>query len=74
MATLTFRVDATQATDAQVWARRLGIPLSKLLRDALRRHLIALNAEAGQSVGYIADWGPEEDWSDWIDTGLRGAT
>ncbi len=65
--TLTFRVNATQATEAQARASRLGIPLSELLRDALRHHLVALHAEAEQPLGHIADWGPEEDWSDWID-------
>ena len=77
---LSFRVDDEEATDATLWADRLGIHRSELLREALHRHLVRLRAEedtaawldapltAGeQALGAIADWGPAEDWSDWAD-------
>ena len=80
MTILTFRTDAGEAEDAQAWADRLGVPLSELLREALRQHLVALRAGGGtatrtvnpttegdQSLGQIADWGPAEDWSEWAD-------
>jgi hypothetical protein len=53
---------------------------SEILRDALRRHLVVLKGEAEaerwqqqpateseRSLELIADWGPAEDWSDWLD-------
>ena len=77
---LSFRVDDAEAAEVQRWADRLGIARSELLRDALRRYLVRLHAEDEISrweasplsddesaVGGIADWGPAEDWSDWID-------
>lgn len=80
MTMLSFRVDETEATEAQRWAEHLGIDRSELLREALRRHLIRLASEndattwsqhpldeGEASLAEIADWGPAEDWSDWID-------
>jgi hypothetical protein len=80
MTMLSFRVDDTDAAEAQAWADRLGIDRSELLRDALRRHLLRLASERDaatweraplsdgeRSVSEIADWGPAEDWSDWAD-------
>jgi hypothetical protein len=77
---LSFRVDETDAAEAQRWAERLGMDRSELLRDALRRHLDRLAGERDvarwekapleegeRSLGEIADWGPAEDWSDWAD-------
>lgn len=50
------------------------------MRDALRRHLARLAAEhepalyeaapvtaEERSLAAVADWGPAEDWSDWLD-------
>jgi antitoxin MazE2 len=78
MTMLSFRIDDREAADAQVWAQRLGIDRSELLRQALRRHLIRLASEndavtwaehpldrGEQALADIADWGPAEDWSDW---------
>ncbi len=78
MTMLSFRIDSQDAGEAQVWADRLGVPLSELLRDALRRRLVRLRAEDDvaawiaspateeeQTLGLIADWGPAEDWSEW---------
>jgi len=80
MTMLSFRVADQEATDARLWAARLGIDRSELLREALHRHLVRLRAEedtdawAGapltvgeQALGEIADWGPAEDWTDWAD-------
>jgi predicted transcriptional regulator len=80
MTMISFRVDDEEATQAQRWAERLGVDRSELLRDALHRHLLRLASEddadtwvarplddAERSFAQIADWGPAEDWSDWLD-------
>jgi predicted transcriptional regulator len=80
MTMLSFRVDAAEAADAQEWAERLGVDRSELLREALHRHLVQLRAEVDieawnetpltdgeRALAEIADWGPAEDWSDWVD-------
>jgi hypothetical protein len=77
---LSFRVRADEAASIERWADALGIARSALLRDAVHRHLAALNSEheldawasspltaAERSLAEIADWGPAEDWSDWGD-------
>jgi antitoxin MazE2 len=77
---LSFRVDEPEAKEAQAWADRLGIDRSELLREALHRYLQRLASEMDariweehpldegeQSLAEIADWGPAEDWSDWLD-------
>ena len=79
MTMLSFRVDDHDADEAQRWAEALGIDRSELLREALRRHLDKLASEGDserwtaspldegeQALGEIADWGPAEDWSDWV--------
>ncbi len=81
MTMLSFRVADGEAAEAQEWADRLGVDRSELLRDALHRHLVALRAEreadrydelpptdSELAVGQAADWGPAEDWADWIDS------
>ncbi len=78
MTMLSFRVEESEATDAQRWAERLGVDRSELLREALRRHLDRLAAEGDverweaqplddgeRALADIAEWGPAEDWSDW---------
>lgn len=80
MPMLSFRVDDTDARDAQAWAERLGVDRSELLRDALHRHLLRLASERDahtwqaspltpeeQSLTAIEHWGPAEDWADWAD-------
>jgi predicted transcriptional regulator len=80
MTMLSFRVDDEQAKEAQRWADRLGIDRSELLRQALHRHIVRLRSEADveawtaeplsedeEVFAAIADWGPAEDWSDWVD-------
>lgn len=80
MTMLSFRIEEDQARQAQAWADRLGVDRSELLRQALRRYLERLASEvdaatwearplddAELSLAEIADWGPAEDWSDWVD-------
>jgi hypothetical protein len=77
---LSFRAAEEEATAATLWADRLGVDRSELLRDALHRHLVRLRAEDDiatwldtpltadeQALGEVADWGPAEDWTDWAD-------
>src|SRR5262245_48861019 len=45
MTMISFRADDDDVELADVWARRLHIDRSELLRDALRRHLAALAAD-----------------------------
>lgn len=79
MTMLSFRVPDRDAEEATRWAESLGIDRSELLREALRRHLDRLASEGdvdrwdaapldeGElSLGEVADWGPAEDWADWI--------
>ena len=80
MTMLSFRVPDEDAADVQRWADALGVDRSEILRDALHRHLVVLNAEsdaekwekqpstnAEQSLSEMADWGPAEDWPDRTD-------
>ena len=80
MTMLSFRVGADEAARARQWADRLGVDRSELLRDALRLHLVRLAAEddaaawvafpldeGERALAEIADWGPAEDWLDWVD-------
>lgn len=80
MTMLSFRVDDTEAAEAQWWAERLGIQRSELLREALHRHIVRLASEddartweqapldaTERSLAEVSDWGPAEDWSDWAD-------
>ena len=80
MTMLSFRVDEDEARRAQRWADTLRIDKSELLRQALHRHLVGLASEhdaetwhhqpltaAETAVADVADWGPAEDWSDWVD-------
>jgi predicted transcriptional regulator len=76
----SFRVDSEEAERATEWAQRLGIDRSQLLRQALHRYLVRLQAEDDveawlrrpltgdeTSLTEISDWGPAEDWTDWLD-------
>jgi predicted transcriptional regulator len=80
MTMLSFRVPDDDAAAIQQWAEALGVDRSEILRDAVHRHLVALETEADaerwqqqpatdaeRSLEAIADWGPAEDWSDWND-------
>ena len=80
MTMLSFRVAEDEAAEAQEWADRLGVDRSELLRDALHRHLVTLRSQREGdhydrlpltgpelSLGEVAEWGPAEDWADWVD-------
>lgn len=80
MTMLSFRVDDEDAVAVQRWADELSVDRSALLREAVRLHLNRLSSERdverweelpldeGESaLAQIADWGPAEDWSDWVD-------
>jgi hypothetical protein len=80
MTMLSFRVAPDEAAEAQRWAESLGLDRSELLREALHQHLIRLRSEvdaanweriplteAEQALSDVADWGPAEDWADWVD-------
>jgi hypothetical protein len=78
MTTLSFHVSDSEAESVAIWADKLGIDKSDLLRTALHRHLIKLASEEDSriwlempltdgefTISAIADWGVAEDWSDW---------
>ena len=78
MTTLSFHVSETEAESVAIWADKLGIEKSDLLRAALHRHLIKLASEEDSRIwleipltdgefalSAVADWGVAEDWSDW---------
>lgn len=80
MTMFSFRLDPGEADEATRWAHRLGIDRSELLREALHRYLVRLRAEDDveawlktpltadeTSLAEISDWGPAEDWTDWLD-------
>lgn len=80
MTMFSFRVDDEEAEETRRWVDRLGIDRSRLLRDALHRHLVRLRSESDatawletpltkeeSSLAEISTWGPAEDWSDWTD-------
>jgi len=77
---MSFRVEDDEAAAAQLWAERLGVDRSELLRQALHQHIVRLASEndaeiwaalpldeGEKSLAEVADWGPAEDWSDWSD-------
>lgn len=80
MTMLSFRVPDDDAAAVELWARRLHMDRSELLREAVRKHLVQLAAdleigaydvfpvtEDEKALSEIADWGPAEDWADWAD-------
>lgn len=80
MTMFSFRVGSAEAEEATRWAQRLGIDRSELLREALHRYLVRLRAEDDveawlkrpltadeTSLAEISEWGPAEDWTDWLD-------
>ena len=78
MTMVSFRVKDEEAAALRRWAQALGVDRSELLRDAVHRHLAALSSEndieawerqplndSERSLSSIADWGADEDWSEW---------
>lgn len=80
MTMISVRVDEQQVEELDRLAHALGRDRSDILRDALQRQLTVIAAEADAeayerqplteeelSLRFAEDWGPEEDWSDWLD-------
>lgn len=80
MTMMSFRADDADVEAVRTWAQRLGVDRSEVMREALRRHLLALasevdartwaqrpHADAELALVDAEDWGPSEDWSDWAD-------
>jgi antitoxin MazE2 len=78
MTMVSFRVKDEEAAALARWAAALGVDRSELLRDAVHRHLATLSSEndieawqrqplsdTERSLSSVADWGPDEDWSEW---------
>ena len=77
---LTCRMADAEARRVRDEADALGVSVSHLIREALRRHLNAVAAERDAEIYArsplrpdelsfmsIQSWGPAEDWSDWAD-------
>ncbi len=50
MTMLSFRVEETEANQAQSWADELGIGKSELLRRALHQHLVRLASQHNAAI------------------------
>ena len=85
MTMLSFRLSEGDAAEVRLWAARLGVDRSELLREAVRGHLLRLASEVDaatwveqplddgeRSLADIAEWGPAEDWSDWAAADAAG--
>lgn len=77
---LSFRVADSEAEELGLWVEALGVDRSEFLREALHRQLVRLRleteaskseriptTEAELALSEVADWGPAEDWTDWLD-------
>ncbi len=77
---LTCRMADAEARRVREEADALGVSVSHLIREALRRHLNTVAAERDAEIYArsplrpdelsfmsIQSWGPAEDWSDWAD-------
>ena len=80
MTMVSFRVPPEQVEKAKECADYIGVALSELYREALRRHINAILAvrdaeiyekmpltEEELALCDVQYWGPAEDWSDWIE-------
>ncbi len=80
MTMLSFRVPPEEAARAKECADYIGVALSELYREALRRHINAILAERDAEIyekmpltedelalSAVQYWLPAEDWSDWIE-------
>ena len=80
MTMISFRVEDEEAASVEMWAKKLGVKKSELIREAVHRHLTSLASErdAGTWTGRpltddetgltsLADWGVAEEWGDWSD-------
>ncbi len=77
---LSFRVTPEEAARAKECAEYIGVALSELYREAIRRHINAILAERDAEIyekmpltedelalSAVQYWLPAEDWSDWIE-------
>lgn len=80
MTMLTCRMAEAEASRVREEADALGVSVSHVIREALRRYLNAVAAERDAeiyersplrpdelSIASIQSWLPAEDWSDWAD-------
>ncbi|WP_419846533.1 antitoxin [Candidatus Poriferisocius sp.] len=80
MTMLSFRVTPEEAARAKECAEYIGVALSELYREAIRRHINAILAERDAEIyekmpltedelalSAVQYWLPAEDWSDWIE-------
>ena len=80
MTMLTCRVGVAEADRVRREADALGVSVSHVIREALRRYLNALAAERDAEIYEksplspdelsfieVQSWLPAEDWSDWAD-------
>ncbi len=80
MTMLTRRMTDSEAARVRETAERLGVSVSEMIREALRRYLNSVGAEHDAEVyersplrpdelaiASIQSWLPAEDWSDWAD-------
>ena len=80
MTMLTCRLGDAEAARVREEADALGVSVSHMIREALRRYLNTIGAERDAEIyersplrpdelSFIAaeSWGPAEDWSDWAD-------
>ena len=80
MTMLTCRMADAEASRIREAAETLGVSVSEMIREALRRYLNSVGAERDAeiyaelplrpdelAVMSIQSWLPAEDWSDWAD-------
>lgn len=80
MSMLTCRMADTEAARVREAAERLGVSVSQMIREALRRHLNSVGAEHDAeiydssplrpdelTIMSVQSCLPAEDWSDWAD-------
>lgn len=80
MTMLTCRMAEAEAARVRAEANELGVSVSHMIREALRRYLNAMAAERDAeiyaesplrpdelAIMSIQSWLPAEDWSDWAD-------
>ncbi len=77
---LTCRMADAEASRIREAAESLGVSVSEMIREALRRYLNSVGAERDAEIYEMSplrpdelsfigaeSWGPAEDWSDWAD-------
>ena len=80
MTMYSFSIDDLEAEEVERWVEALGVGRSEFLRETLHRHVVRLRSELDvqswldapptvdeRSFADVADWGPAEDWSEWVD-------